>query len=91
MLQRFLMLCQLILALALALAILIPDSQPTAAQTDWELLPNYPDSAYQLWAHQSGAVFALGQNALYRSDDTGETWQALGASKRPRRSRRSSK
>lgn len=68
-----------VLGLALGLAMLVPGAQDVVAQGDWELLPNYPDSAYQLWAQTSGAIFALGDNAVYRSDDLGDTWQALGA------------
>src|SRR5262245_12292011 len=64
---------------ALPVAMFLASVGTVAAQEDWELLPNYPDSAYQLWAHQNGPVFALGQNALYRSDDLGETWQPLDA------------
>jgi hypothetical protein len=67
--------------IALALIMLLPVAQRASAHADadWELLPDYPDSAYQLWPHQGGAIFALGNNALYRSDDLGESWQALGS------------
>lgn len=75
----------LVITLVVALAVVLLPVQPPAAAppafaadeaSDWESIA-VAGAVRRLYAPASGALFALTDSELYRSDDAGTTWQTI--------------